>query len=111
MEMAKKPSSTTTAQKKEANNKAKWSSMGENNLKYIVNEKGFLIMSVNLNKVFKPSKSFYETNPKKNHNNILISSTGGNKALLENEFPDLKVSVNIYRPMTEAEIEEWKKKS
>lgn len=107
---AKKPTSKATAQKKEVNDKAKWDSLGENNLMYTVNEKGYLFLRIDLNKTYKPSKSFYNDGAKRK-TNILISSTGGNKALLESEFPDLRISVNIYRPMTKEEIEKWAKKN
>lgn len=106
-----KPTSSTSTQKAEVIEKASWNSLGKNNLKYIINEKGILLMSVNLNKVYKPSKSFWDTNPKKSKTNILVSSTGGNISLLDKKFEDFKISVNVYRPMKPKEIEEWKKKN
>ena len=106
-----KPTSSASTQKAEVIEKASWDNMGKKNLMYTVNEKGFIFLRIDLNKVYKPSKSFYDTNPKKRHYNILVSSTGGNAPLLDGKFEDIRINVNIFRPMTHKEMEEWKKKS
>ena len=106
----KKTTSKATTQKNKVNEKAKWNNLGENNLMYTVNQKGYLLLRIDLNKVYKPSKSFYHQGSKRN-TNILISSTSGNKQLLEGKYSDFRVSVNVYREMTAKEIEEWKKKN
>ena len=106
---SKASNKATSTKVNETTKKVEWNTLGENNLRYIVNEKGFLIISVNLNKVYKPSKSFYNEGSKKK-TNILVSSTGGNKKLLNGEYNNIAISVNIYRPMSKAEIEEWSDK-
>lgn len=88
---------------------SKWKSTGEGNIMFTVNEKGILFIRVNLNKVYKPSSSFYKEEGKRK-TNILVASTSGNKKLLNGEFANDAISVNIYRPMTEGEIKEWEGK-
>lgn len=105
--MSEKGKATPKGNKSNGQNKREWNKIHPGNIEY-VEEGKFLVLKVDLTKVFKPSSSFYKEGAKKK-TNILVASTSGNKKLLNGDHKDLAISVNMYRPMTEKEIEEYSK--